>query len=326
MDEKTFGRAFGYIKNAIEKSRNFEGETEIELEEGKFLAFLHEDKFEKFEGAHSVRGAAIDGSSLKILDAHSFIISMRRVGYIIADEKGVISKKIYTPDMDGISKYDSEEIFKKKYENLMGCPPSRVPDTIDEINDAIRGLEEHAAAREAMDALGKDDILMMDGSLRGSKFLSDVIEENCRIAMEKGLHIVGVCKRSDLYTKKLPILSWVKRRGDRIFGGERWYYPLSREEGIYVAKLHPLSKFSFRIDLNPAEKNVDEIMGKLSAFSNDISYIGYPYPLAMIHREVVLTSEDGMYCRKVLREMALKNGYTIDDWEELFFDYHDYLR
>jgi len=26
-----------------------------------------------------------------------------------------------------------------------------------------------------------------------------------------------------------------------------------------------------------------------------------------------------------LREMALKSGYTIDDWEELFFDYHEYL-
>lgn len=325
MDEKTFGRAFNYIRDAIEKSRNFEGETEIELGEGKFLTFLHENEFKKFEGEDNAKGAAVDGSSLKILDAHSFIISMRRVGYLVADEKNLISRKIYPAEMDCLSKHEPDGIFKEKYENLMGCSPPKIPDSVESINDAIRALEEHAAAREAMETLEEGDILMMDGSLQGSEYLSDIIGENCRIAMEKGIHIVGVCKRSELYTRKLPVLNWVKSRGDRIFGKEKWYYPLSRDKGIYIAKLHKLSRFSFRIDINPEEKDIDGIMRKLSAFSNDVSYIGYPYPLALIHREVVLTSEDGMYCRRVLREMALKSGYTIDDWEEMFFDYHEYL-
>ncbi len=325
MDKKTFGRAFDYIKDAIEKSRYFEGEAEIGLEEGEFVAHLHESKFKKFEGKSKAKGAAIDGSSLKILDGHFFIIGSRRVGYVVADENGITDRRIWNTDMEALSKYDAKEAFKEKYENFMQNPPPKIPESVEEANDAIRGLEEHVAAREAMGKLGKGDIIMMDGSLQGSEYLSDVIEENCRIALEKGLHLVGVCKRSDLYTKKLPVLSWVKRRGDKIFGKERWYYPLSEEKGIYIAKFHPVSKFSFRVDINPMEKDVEEIMGKIAVFSNDVSYLGYPYPLAVIHREVVLTSEDGMYFRRVLREMALKSGYTIDDWEELFFDYHEYL-
>lgn len=147
MDEKTFGRAFDYIRDAIEKSRDFEGEAEIGLEEGEFVAHLHESKFKKFEGKSKARGAAIDGSSLKILDGHFFIIGSRRVGYVIADESGIMDQKVWNTDMEALSKYDAKEVFKEKYENLMQNPPPKTPESVEEANDAIRGLEEHAAAR-----------------------------------------------------------------------------------------------------------------------------------------------------------------------------------
>jgi len=325
MDENTFGRAFDYIKEVIERSRNFEGETEIELDEGNFTARLDESIFKKFEGAERARGAAIDGSSFRILSGHSFVIAGRRTGYVIADEKGIISRKIGDITIEAIEKREAKRLFEEKYEEFMGCMPDDAPDSIDEVVDAVRGLEENAAARDAMDRLEAGDILMMDGSLRGGKFLSEVIDRNCKYAADRGIHLVGVCKRSDLYTDRLPVLSWVKVRGDRIFGRQRWYYPLSEGDGIYIAKLHPFSRFSFRVDMNPAERDVDGIFSMISAFSNDVSYMGYPYPLAEIHRNVVITSEDGLYCRKALREMALMNGFTMDDWEELFLDYHDYL-
>lgn len=325
MDENTFGRAFDYIKEVIERSRNFEGETEVELDKGNFTARLNESAFKKFEGLENARGAAIDGSSFRILSGHSFVISGRRTGYVIADERGIISKKIGNIVVEAIEKREAKKLFKDKYEEVMDCIPSKIPENMDEVVDAIRGLEEHAVARDAMDKLGEGDILMMDGSLKGSEFLSDVIDRNCRYAIERGIHLVGICKRSDLYTDRLPVLSWVKRRGDKIFGRQRWYYPLSEENKIYIAKLHPFSRFSFRVDINPAESDVEKIFGRVSAFSNDVSYIGYPYPLAEIHRNVVVTSEDGLYYRKALREMALMNGFTMDDWDDLFFDYHEYL-
>lgn len=325
MDENTFGRAFDYIKEVIERSRNFEGELEIELPDGSFGASFNERMFKKFDGCERARGAAIDGSSFKILSGHSFIVSGRRAGYVIADEKGITAKKIGDVEIDAIEKREMKDIFAGKYEEVMNRPPKKFPGSMDETIDAIRGLEEQEMARDAIDELDEGDIVMMDGSLEGSEFLPDVIKKNCSRAMDMGVHLVGICKRSDLYTSKLPVLSWVKNRGDRIFSRQRWYYPLSEERKIYIAKLHPFSKFSFRVDINPMEKEAEEILGKIAAFSNDVPYIGYPYPLAEIHRNVVITSEDGLYYRKALREMALMNGFTMDDWDDLFFDYHEYL-
>ncbi len=325
MDEKTFGRAFCYIEEVMNRSRGFEGEVKVKFDNGGFDIRLCNDAFKKFGGGDRAKGVAIDGSSFKILDGLSFIISSRRVGYVVADEKGVIRKKIGDMEIDTLSKQGLKDDFKEKYGDLMDSVPPKIPDSMDEVNDAIRGLEEHVMAREAMETLGEGDVVMMDGSLEGNKFLSEIIKENCNIAVERGLHLVGICKRSDLYTNKLPVLAWVKKRGDSIFAKQRWYYPLSRERRVYIAKLHPFSKFSFRIDINPMEEDVEGILNKISAFSNDVSYMGYPYPLAEIHRDVVITSEDGLYCRKVLREMALKSGFTIDEWEDIFFDYHEYL-
>ncbi|MEA2053655.1 MAG: DNA double-strand break repair nuclease NurA [Candidatus Thermoplasmatota archaeon] len=325
MDEKTFGRVFGYVKEVMEASRDFEGEVEIGLDEGCFITHLHKASFKKFDGCNAAKGSAIDGSSFKVLDGLSFVIGSRRTGYIIADEKGVINKKIGEVKIEVISKRDAKKIFAEKYEKVTHNISKKIPDGMDGVNGAIRGLEEHAAARDAMNELDEGDVLMMDGSLEGSEFLSEIIKENCEIAMERGVHLVGICKRSDLYTNRLPVLNWIKNKGDKIFKEQRWYYPLSEEKNIYIAKFHPFSKFSFRIDINPMEKYIEEILGKVSAFSNDVSCLGYPYPLAEIHRNVVITSEDVLYFRKVLREIVLKSGFTIDEWEDLFFDYHEYL-
>ncbi len=324
MDEE-IGRTFDYIKETIERSRNFEGETEVELDEGDFIAHFYGNSFKKFGSSGKARGAAVDGSSFKILSGHSFIIVGRRTGYVIADEKGIISKKIGEIKVEALEKRNIKETFTEKYEEMMHSPPKKIPESMDEAVDAIRSLEENAAAADAMDELEEGDIVMMDGALEGSKFLADVIRKNCELAAGRGLHLVGICKRSDLYTNHLPVLSWVKRRGDKFFGEQRWYYPLSEGRKIYIAKFHPFSKFSFRIDINPMENDIEKILGEISAFSDDVSCLGYPYPLAEIHRNVVITAEDGLYYRKALREMALKNGLTMDEWDDLFFDYHEYL-
>jgi hypothetical protein len=67
------------------------------------------------------------------------------------------------------------------------------------------------------------------------------------------------------------------------------------------------------------------VLTKLTAFADDVAYLGYPYPLAHAHRMAVIAAEESVMLREHLRGLVLQKGYTLEDWESVFFDYHHYL-
>jgi len=289
-------KTFIFLKEVLEGGKNFEGISKK----------LDKELFKCFEERRCKRVAAIDGSSCDILDGEFFIIGGRRVGYVIADDKKILERKIGEIKVDFLSKESSL---------IQG---TKIPENPHEINEMLREMEEHLMAREAIKKLGKGDVLLMDGSL---EFSSKIMEENFEMARRKGIHVVGISKKSGLAIKNVSIINWVKRNGDKLFVNKRWYYPFS--EGRYIVKFHPLSRFIFRVDMH--EEN-EQVLREISSLCNDVCFLGYPYPLADVHNNVVIKSHDCLAIKTRLQKMVIESGFSMDDWETLFFDYHEYLR
>ena len=207
--------------------------------------------------------AAIDGSSIKILDAGNFSIFLTRVAYVVVDDE--IKKnvgKISIEILDDETKIDE---IREKMEF----------DLISKINA---------------------EIILIDG---------------VPSSLKKG--IVGISKKSSLKIGNSPFLYLVKKYGDKIMGEKRWYYKI--DETKYAVKFHPYSKFAFRVDA------IDEqSFSKIAYFCNEIGIIGYPYPLAIAHRLAEIKKEEADYIKNRLREEA-----KIEDWENIFYDYHEYM-
>lgn len=299
--EESLKKTFVFLKEILEGGRGVEQARKINLDEKLFRSF---------EERRCKKIAAIDGSSYDILDGEFFIIGGRRTGYVIADSEKILERKIGDIKINFLGK---EKMLNK----------IKMPENPHEVNELLREREEHLVANEVIEKLGKNDIILMDGSLEGNEYVSHIIEENFETARQKGIRIVGISKKSSLIIKNVPIINMVKRKGEELFAKERWYYPLF--ERCYIVKFHPLSRFVFRVDINENE-DAEEILGEIASLCNDVCFLGYPYPLADIHNHVVITSHDAFDIKMKLQEMAIENGFTLEEWEALFFDYHEYLR
>jgi len=165
-------------------------------------------------------------------------------------------------------------------------------------NDERREEEEYELAKKC----AKDGILvLLDGCLR-----------------EKVNGIVGISKKSGYKIGNVPMLFLIKKFGDKILPCKCWYYEM--EKNIYAVKFHPCSRFVFRVDYTG--NDVEEMLSEISALCNDVSYLGYPYPLAEIHKAVKISQQEGNYLRYAMQQKAVKKG---KEWENIFYDYHEYL-
>ncbi len=211
--------------------------------------------------------AAIDGSSIKILDGGSFSVALIRVGYVIAGEK----IKNYIKDVEVEIVDDESEI------------------------DSIREMKEMKLINE-IDA----ELILVDGNKANEK-------------------IVGISKKSSYKVGSAPLLFLIKKAGDKFFSDKRWYYKI--DKNIYAVKFHPYSRFAFRVDFSG---NPDEIFPKIASFCNDITCLGYPYPLAIVHRMVEIKKGEADYIKNIIKSKMMKK-IDSDEWENIFYDYHKYL-
>jgi hypothetical protein len=94
----------------------------------------------------------------------------------------------------------------------------------------------------------------------------------------------------------------------------------------YIVKYHPKSLFVFRTDINRLDStDPAEIFAKIAQYCSDATYLGYPYPLAHIHNKVVINRPiiDDINYR--LQAIALENGVSHSNWDDLFANFHDIL-
>lgn len=309
--ENSLESAFVFLSEILGGSRTLEFRHSEE-------SGMNQNAFKSFEETKCKRIAAIDGSSYDILDGEFFIIGGRRTGYVIADKEKILERKISDIKIDFLGKKGEKSTVTKELICQMN-----IPEKPHELNEVLRQIEEHLLARKVIEKLERDDIILIDGSFEMDESIAPIARENFKRAHKKGITIVGVSKNSGLCINNIPVSNWVKRNGDKLFSMQRWYYPLF--EGCYIVKFHPLSRFVFRVDIDRKDHDVQKVLGAIAVMCNDICFLGYPYPLADIHNHVVIKSHDSFVIQLKLQEMAIKKGFTLEEWETLFSDYHRYL-
>ena len=292
--------------------------------------------------------AAVDGGSHKILDAGSFILGTYRAGYLIFQDGKLVEDKIGSIKPQFISFSNLREIYSKTFSKLIGDTPSEYPRQLHVVLERLRTFAEWERVQELVNKLDDGDIILIDGSLKASINRLDVLFQSVlEKAVDKGIHFVGISKRSTLRLNHMPLIPKVKKVGESQFAKKYWFCQIFEEEPEdteleddtadkgssgqqfgkrYIVKYHPLTRFVFRTDVNRLEKRDPELLfSKIGQYSSDPSYLGYPYPLADIHNQVVITRalRDDMVYR--LQGIAMEKGIGLGDWEDLFVDFHRIL-
>ncbi len=215
-------------------------------------------------------------------------------------------------------------------QGFLGCLPDR--DALLSISDgkttaldgsaplaslARRLAEIRLATRIASDELEPGDILVLDGSLQTSL---DVERQYAGrlydTAVKRGVIVCGLAKTTRLLTESgEPLLARVSEIAAKA-GHDRWYVPVA--EGMFgdgltsmlAAKLHPRSRFVFRIDvlykqfreMDGAQRNA--VFWSLAANSGDVAALGYPYGLIDADKHAqVRKKEAAMYRRSLYARM-----------------------
>jgi hypothetical protein len=302
-----------------------------------FKNTITKDSFHTYEPSEdSFKLAAVDGGSQRVLNGGSFIVGAYRAGALLFQDHALLSPEpAPSAKVFSVSFNNRKELYSKAFESLIGESPTEYPRELMLVLQRLRTFEEWSVAQELINQLGKGDIILVDGSLKASIHKQDILFQRIMSrALEKGIHFVGISKRSTLRFNHAPLLHFVKKKGDELFGNSKiWYCEIPDEKGHsqlfgnrYIVKYHPEAYFVFRTDINRLD-NVPpaEVFGKLAKYSSDATYHGYPYPLAQIHNQVVINRvqiEDIAYR---LEALALERGISNYNWDLLFQNFHDIL-
>jgi hypothetical protein len=276
---------------------------------------------------------AVDGGSCVLADGRSFQVAAYRAARVRF--AGGVTDVVESPPMQvrALSHDELQRVARTALAELCGAEPERLP----ELPRPVDGLREWAEWGEVLRTLGdasSGDLVLVDGSLHGGPLVPpEVVRRVHREAVDRGVALAGVVKASTLFWgRNAPLVSLIKRRGDRELGRVPWAARISTDPtfgrlyigDIFVAHLAPTAPQAFRVDVaggTPAE----EVLGRLAAVADDAAFVGYPYPLARAHRAARVSGYAVSDLRRGFRDLLSRRGMAEDDIELLFQDFHEVL-
>ncbi len=105
-----------------------------------------------------------------------------------------------------------------------------------------------------------------------------------------------------------------------------WYYhPIARnistiKGDMFIVKLHPFSEYVFRVEVYP-EDGAEEALGALVPYSNDPTFIGYPYGLIDADVNARIRDEEA----KIYRTMLYNSADAFSRMEANSINAHDII-
>jgi hypothetical protein len=233
-----------------------------------------------------------------------------------------------------VSPEEMDRLARIALTELCGAEPERLPELPRPV-DALREWAEWAAVARTVAEASGGDLVLVDGSLHGGPLVPQVVVQRVHAdAVARGVSLAGVVKASTLYWgRNAPLVTLLKRRGDREVGPSRWAARISTDPvfgrlyvgDIFVAHLSPAAPHAFRVDVARGAGEPAEVLGRLAALADDPAFVGYPYPLARAHQAARVTGYDVVDVRRSFRDALSRRGMAQDDIELLFQDFHEVL-
>jgi hypothetical protein len=296
----------------------------------------HPDDFELVRLAPVDPGTmwAIDGGSTVVADGRSFQVAAYRVGRVRF--AAGVTDVVESPPLRvrAVSSREMGRLATEILTELCGAEPERIPELPRPV-DALREWAEWSDVLRTVEEAETGDLVLVDGSLHGGPLVPPAVVRRVHdAATARGVSLAGVVKASTLFWgRSAPLVSLLKRRGDRELGSVRWAARISTDPRfgrlypgeIFVAHLAPTAPHAFRVDVARGPVAADEVLGRLASVADDAAFVGYPYPLARVHQAARVTGYAVVDVRRAFREALSRHGMSEDDIETLFQDFHEIL-
>jgi len=313
--------------------RVLEGQTSLDE---ALVVQGHPDAFELTPLATAEPGTvwAVDGGSCVVADGRSFQVSAYRAARVrfASGVTELVERPILT--VRAVSREEMQGLARAILTELCGQEPERLPDLPRPV-DALREWAEWAEVARTVRQAASGDLVLVDGSLHGGPLVPQVVVRRVHEeAVSRGVSLAGVVKASTLFWgRNAPLVTLVKRRGDRELGHATWAARISTDPvfgrlyvgDIFVAHLAPTAPFAFRVDVASGPAAADEVLARLVGLGSDPAFVGYPYPLARAHQAARVSGYDVVDVRRAFRDALARRGMSQDDVEVLFQDFHEVL-
>ncbi|MGB0651936.1 MAG: DNA double-strand break repair nuclease NurA [Thermoplasmatota archaeon] len=158
-----------------------------------------------------------------------------------------------------------------------GLPEPPRPRSAEHFAELLRAMAELEAGLAAPPGL-----LLWDGALHLPDEADSFARALAGLAAERG-PCLGVVKRSRIHG---GLTGRLLEKGHQRRLEAAWHVALPEHDDLHIVLLAPGAPQAFRID-GPADH-----LPAVAAWSTDAIYRGYPYPLAMAHNAVALTTGD----------------------------------
>jgi len=337
VEAEQLDRAAAFVVDLIERPA-----TDIHVLEGQvglddaLVVMGHPDAYElaPIEPAEPGTVWAVDGGSCTVADGRSFQVSAYRAARVRFAQGRTTDVERPQLDVRAVSPEEMERLARQTLTDLCGSEPERLPDLPRPV-DALREWAEWGEVGRTIREAEPGDLVLVDGSLHGGPLVpQDVVRRVHQEAVAREVSLAGVVKSSTLYWgRNAPLVTLLKRRGDRELGDARWSAKISTDPvfgrlyvgDIFVAHLAPTATYAFRVDVARGPLPPEAVLGRLASLSDDPAFVGYPYPLARAHQAARVTGYDVADIRRAFRAALSRGGMAEDDVELLFQDFHEVL-
>jgi hypothetical protein len=277
---------------------------------------------------------AIDGGSCTLADGRSFGVAAYRAARVRFSVG--VTDLFESPPLviRALSTEEVQTVARQVLTELCGEEPERLPELPRPV-DALREWAEWAEVARTVREAAPGDLVLADGSLHGGPLVPPMVVRRVHEeAVARDVALAGVVKASTLFWgRNAPLVTLLKRRGDRELGAVPWSARISTDPkfgrlyvgDIFVAHLAPSAPHAFRVDVARGTTPAAEILGRLAGLSDDPAFVGYPYPLARAHQAARVTGYTVADLRRAFREALSRHGLSEDDIEVLFQDFHEVL-
>ena len=175
--------------------------------------------------------------------------------------------------------------------------------------------------------LGKGDIVLFDGSMISGVISTSktFFEQLCNKAKSKGIIVAGLSKDTSLTKDNVPVPMILLAQAKKQNIDSSWYH-YYEEEKTYFVKFRKHVDLVFRLDLVlPDEVKAEEAIKLIASYCYSKGNKGYPYPLTMIHKQVIIKEHHFQACLEEFKNECRKRKIPNAFLDELFAIYHDQL-